>query len=137
MPASDIDHAAQDTQSHSPATNAIAEEDDAVANQDAGSGQFRPPGAAITDSQTLYWRIDLAKSEQYWRGWFEGLSAAFLGAPAQAKMLLLAGIDRLDKTLTLGQMQGECELFWKRSHVSCVKYAHNHFSCVITLRNDL
>lgn len=51
------------------------------------------------------WRIDLAKTEEHWVGWFKGLSAAFLSISAP-KMLLLAGVDRLDKELTVGQMQG-------------------------------
>lgn len=55
------------------------------------------------------WRIDLAKTEKYWNEWFEGLSAAFLDIPAP-KMLLLAGVDRLDKELTVGQMQGKFQL---------------------------
>jgi len=51
------------------------------------------------------WRIDLAKTEQYWFGWFKGLSTAFLNVPVP-KVLLLAGVDRLDRELTVGQMQG-------------------------------
>lgn len=51
------------------------------------------------------WRIDLTKTEHQWPGWFHGLSAKFLAIPV-AKLLLLAGIDRLDKELTVGQMQG-------------------------------
>lgn len=51
------------------------------------------------------WRIDLAKSEKFWTGWFEGLSQKFLDLPVP-KLLLLASIDGLDRTLTVGQMQG-------------------------------
>lgn len=58
-------------------------------------------------SDALVWRIDLTRSEPHWRGWFDGMSNLFLSAPTSAKMLLLAGVDRLDKTLTVGQMQGE------------------------------
>ena len=58
------------------------------------------------------WRIDLTKTEQYWRGWFQGLSKLFLSIP-QAKLLILAGVDRLDKELTIGQMQG----WYARTHV--------------------
>lgn len=43
------------------------------------------------------------------RGWFEGLSDLFLSLPA-AKLLLLAGTDRLDKPLMIGQMQGKFQL---------------------------
>jgi hypothetical protein len=37
--------------------------------------------------------------------WFLGISRLFLAAPV-AKMLMLAGTDRLDRDLTIGQMQG-------------------------------
>ena len=50
------------------------------------------------------WAVDLSKTEPHWRGWFENLSNNFLAAPA-AKLLMLAGVDRLDKDLTVGQMQ--------------------------------
>lgn len=55
------------------------------------------------------WRVNLSKSEQYWSGWFENLSSKFLdlGVP---KLLLLASIDGLDRTLTVGQMQGKFQL---------------------------
>lgn len=53
------------------------------------------------------WRTNLAKTQPFWNDWFEGLSSEMLSAPVQGKFLLLAGIDRLDKTLTIGQMQGK------------------------------
>lgn len=52
------------------------------------------------------WRIDLTTTEPYWKGWFEGLSSEFLGCSVP-KFLVLAGVDRLDKDLTIGQMQGK------------------------------
>ncbi|XP_031170381.1 protein phosphatase methylesterase 1-like isoform X2 [Sander lucioperca] len=52
------------------------------------------------------WRIDLSKSEKYWDGWFRGTSNLFLACNLP-KLLLLAGIDRLDRDLTIGQMQGK------------------------------
>lgn len=42
-------------------------------------------------------------------GWFKGLSAAFLAART-ARLLVLAGTDRLDKELMIGQMQGKFQL---------------------------
>uniref|UniRef100_A0A8D3DR99 Protein phosphatase methylesterase 1 n=1 Tax=Scophthalmus maximus TaxID=52904 RepID=A0A8D3DR99_SCOMX len=57
--------------------------------------------------QTVYkWRVDLSKSEKYWDGWFRGTSNLFL-ACNMPKLLLLAGIDRLDRDLTIAQMQGK------------------------------
>ncbi|KAL6470045.1 hypothetical protein MHYP_G00211640 [Metynnis hypsauchen] len=60
--------------------------------------------------ESLYtWRIELSKTEKYWEGWFRGLSSLFLSCPVP-KLLLLAGIDRLDKDLTIGQMQGKFQM---------------------------
>ncbi|KAK3555634.1 hypothetical protein QTP86_025638, partial [Hemibagrus guttatus] len=60
--------------------------------------------------ESLYtWRIELSKTEKYWDGWFRGLSSLFLTCPVP-KLLLLAGIDRLDKDLTIGQMQGKFQM---------------------------
>jgi hypothetical protein len=39
-------------------------------------------------------------------GWFTGLSSKFLAART-ARVLVLAGTDRLDKELMIGQMQGK------------------------------
>nr|CAD7569659.1 unnamed protein product [Timema californicum] len=55
------------------------------------------------------WRINLGQTEEHWRGWFTGLSNEFLNCQVP-KMLLLAGIDRLDKDLTVGQMQGKFQM---------------------------
>lgn len=52
------------------------------------------------------WRTNLAATEPFWSDWFVGLSKKFLEAKG-GKMLILAGTDRLDKELTIGQMQGE------------------------------
>lgn len=63
-----------------------------------------------TKKEHLYtWRIELAKTEKYWDGWFRGLSNLFLSCPTP-KLLLLAGVDRLDKDLTIGQMQGKFQM---------------------------
>ena len=51
----------------------------------------------------------MAETEKHWSGWFHGLSSAFLNISAP-KVLLLAGVDRLDKELTVGQMQGKFQL---------------------------
>ncbi|KAI9784101.1 MAG: Protein phosphatase methylesterase 1 [Geoglossum umbratile] len=60
-------------------------------------------------SRTWVWRTDLAKTQPFWEGWFIGLSKKFLEAKG-GKLLLLAGTDRLDKELTIGQMQGKYQL---------------------------
>ncbi|EFJ23678.1 hypothetical protein SELMODRAFT_415578 [Selaginella moellendorffii] len=64
---------------------------------------------SIYSACSYVWLTPLEKSERHWRGWYEGLSDIFLSAPV-AKVLLLAGTDRLDKSLTIGQMQGKFQM---------------------------
>ena len=68
---------------------------------------FQAP--ADVNAKKYTWRIDLSKSEKFWTGWFENLSDKFLDIPIP-KLLILAGIDNLDKKLTVGQMQGKFQL---------------------------
>ncbi|XP_061726041.1 protein phosphatase methylesterase 1 [Cydia pomonella] len=96
-----------------PAADCIAEEpEDADADADA---DFTPPPAAPPtrgdgDTNMRYkWRIDLSKTERYWSGWFQGLSARFLSVRAP-RLLLLASIEGLDRELTIGQMQGKFQM---------------------------
>ena len=56
-------------------------------------------------SRAWAWRTDLGATQPFWKGWFVGLSKKFLEARG-GKLLLLAGTDRLDKELIIGQMQG-------------------------------
>ncbi|KAL8905318.1 MAG: hypothetical protein Q9207_002709 [Kuettlingeria erythrocarpa] len=60
--------------------------------------------AALQSSQPWIWRTDLSATELYWANWFTGLSKKFLEAKG-GKLLILAGTDRLDKELMIGQMQ--------------------------------
>ncbi|KAJ2160983.1 Protein phosphatase methylesterase 1 [Coemansia sp. RSA 552] len=55
------------------------------------------------------WRTSLLVTEKFWRGWYEGLSKTFVESPV-AKLLILAGSDRLDKELLISQMQGKFQL---------------------------
>lgn len=71
------------------------------------SDGIQTPNANITEKYV--WRIDLTKTEKYWKEWFKGLSLMFLGVSVP-KLLLLAGVDRLDKDLTVGQMQGKFQM---------------------------
>uniref|UniRef100_K3W898 Protein phosphatase methylesterase 1 n=1 Tax=Globisporangium ultimum (strain ATCC 200006 / CBS 805.95 / DAOM BR144) TaxID=431595 RepID=K3W898_GLOUD len=82
------------------------------------SGTIRNPEAAnvsipsqLTELEdgSLTWRTDLKSSAEYWRDWFVGLSEQFLALPV-AKILVLAGSDRLDTALVRGQMMGKFEL---------------------------
>ncbi|KAH0595922.1 hypothetical protein MHUMG1_06472 [Metarhizium humberi] len=61
---------------------------------------------SATASRPWRWRTNLAATQPFWEDWFVGLSKKFLGARG-GKLLLLAGTDRLDTELTIGQMQGK------------------------------
>eukprot|EP00301_Raphidiophrys_heterophryoidea_P003708 c11663_g1_i3.p1 GENE.c11663_g1_i3~~c11663_g1_i3.p1 ORF type:complete len:115 (+),score=23.45 c11663_g1_i3:315-659(+) len=84
------------------------------------SARVSVPGQLVANSTTglAHWRSNLEPTQHHWRGWFEGLSSRFLsiGCP---KLLILAGRDRLDKELMLGQMQGKFQvlIFPEASHM--------------------
>lgn len=72
------------------------------------------PGVLTQDPATSpdgpwTWITDLRASESFWPSWFKGLSSRFLSIRA-ARLLILAGTDRLDKDLMIGQMQGKYQL---------------------------
>lgn len=67
-----------------------------------------PPLLTSADNK-LKWITDLSKTQPYWSEWFTGLSEKFLNS-GTAKLLILAGTDRLDKPLIIGQMQGKFQL---------------------------
>nr|POE49499.1 protein phosphatase methylesterase 1 [Quercus suber] len=61
--------------------------------------------------QSYTWKTALASTQPFWSTWFTGMSSKFLSAPyGPAKMLILAGTDRLDRELMIGQMQGKFQL---------------------------
>jgi protein phosphatase methylesterase 1 len=64
---------------------------------------------STTQTQPYTWRTDLSATKPFWPAWFQGLSSKFLSSRG-GKMLLLAGTDRLDKELMIGQMQGKYQL---------------------------
>jgi len=94
-------------QSRVAAQDSIMEEEEEDEAEEKGDTMPPPPEAAPDRGYT--WRIDLSATEPHWSGWFRGLSARFLGVPT-AKLLLLAGVDRLDRDLTVGQMQGKFQM---------------------------
>ncbi|KAF4123918.1 hypothetical protein GMORB2_5634 [Geosmithia morbida] len=73
--------------------------DEAVADADVGAD------ASGVSGRPWRWRTNLAATQPFWENWFVGLSKKFLEARG-GKLLLLAGTDRLDTELTIGQMQG-------------------------------
>ena len=52
------------------------------------------------------WKTNLMASEKYWKEWFNGLTQSFLDVKVP-KILMLAGAERMDKELTIAQMQGK------------------------------
>ena len=54
---------------------------------------------------TVLGRYPRSRKSALTEDWFKGLSGKFLASRA-GKLLLLAGTDRLDKPLMIGQMQG-------------------------------
>ncbi|KAK6342740.1 carboxyl methyl esterase activity protein [Orbilia javanica] len=74
-----------------------------------GSGENPTTTAVVSGSRPWRWRTDLAKTQPFWQDWFVGLSKKFLEAKG-GKLLMLAGTDRLDKELIIGQMQGKYQL---------------------------
>lgn len=69
-----------------------------------------PPLLRTHPSGTGYvWRSNLEAMESVWDGWFDGLDANFLSIPLP-KMLCVASVDRLDRALTVGHMQGKFQL---------------------------
>ncbi|KAF8177078.1 Alpha/Beta hydrolase protein [Mycena galopus ATCC 62051] len=67
------------------------------------------PSTSTGGPHAYVWRTPLRSTAAYWPGWFAGLSAAFLQART-ARLLLLAGTDRLDRELMIGQMQGKFQM---------------------------
>ncbi|KAH7289968.1 hypothetical protein KP509_30G026200 [Ceratopteris richardii] len=59
--------------------------------------------------QCYTWLTPLEKTETHWQGWYKGLSDLFLSSPVP-KILILAGTERLDRALTIGQMQGKFQM---------------------------
>ena len=73
--------------------------------RDLESAKASVPSLLIPKDDRWVWRTDLARTQRWWEEWFTGMSGLFLRGRA-AKALVLAGTDRLDKELMVGQMQG-------------------------------
>lgn len=86
------------------------------------------------DSRPWKWRTNLAATEPFWSDWFVGLSKKFLEAKG-GKMLILAGTDRLDKELTIGQMQGT-SLLNSKLIISILTLSQANMHCIFSQRRD-
>ena len=70
------------------------------------------------------WRTDLAASQPFWEGWYQGLSGLLLGLKVP-KLLVLADTNRLDTPLTVAQMQGRFQMQVVPQVGSCPGGLHN------------
>lgn len=74
-----------------------------------------PPDALLRSTSSpatqhrYTWLSDLHSTSAFWPTWFKDMSSKFLSARG-GKLLILAGTDRLDKELMVGQMQGKFQL---------------------------
>ena len=75
------------------------------------------------------WRTDLAATQPFWEGWFVGLSKKFLSSRG-GKLLVLAGTDRLDTELTIGQMQGIFFFIFSRHNSFIFSLARHIFNAL-------
>lgn len=87
----------------------IEEEEEEGEGEGSNNKRMKEDDKEVKKESVFTWRVDLSKTEKYWDGWFRGLSALFLSCSVP-KLLLLAGVDRLDKDLTIGQMQGKFQM---------------------------
>jgi protein phosphatase methylesterase 1 len=60
-------------------------------------------------SKKFAWKVNLSETEKYWHDWFKDLSSIFLSVKIP-KILVTAEKERLDKELTIAQMQGKFKL---------------------------
>lgn len=87
----------------------IEEDEEEEAAEESTKKRMKEDDPEVKKESVFTWRVELSKTEKYWEGWFKGLSALFLTCSVP-KLLLLAGVDRLDKDLTIGQMQGKFQM---------------------------
>ncbi|KIK60208.1 hypothetical protein GYMLUDRAFT_43952 [Collybiopsis luxurians FD-317 M1] len=69
----------------------------------------KPSESSSPNVPPFIWRTTLRSTAPYWESWFLGLSSSFLSVRT-ARLLVLAGTDRLDKELMIGQMQGKFQM---------------------------
>jgi protein phosphatase methylesterase 1 len=76
----------------------------------AYSAKLSIPDQLTWTDEGFAWRTNLAATVPFWNEWFTGLSSAFLAAPCSGKLLLLAGVEKLDTPLAAGHMMGKYQL---------------------------
>jgi len=83
-----------------------------IKNVDSARISVPPLLKAETNSkgkESYVFKTNLMESKPFWNEWFIGLTKAFLSCNIP-KTLMLAGIERMDKDLTIAQMQGKYKL---------------------------
>jgi hypothetical protein len=75
-----------------------------------GTSNIIIPNPAEEEESRFIWRTDLVSSAPYWRSWYEGLSDLFLHHTPRARLLVLAGDERLDTPLIGGHMEGKYQM---------------------------
>lgn len=84
-----------------------------ISQSSSGGSKSTSAKSASAESQShgdeFTWITNLRESQPFWEGWYKDLSKKFL-AQKTARLLVLAGTDRLDKDLMIGQMQGKYQL---------------------------
>lgn len=73
------------------------------------NASYTSDSTSLTTKHPYIWRTPLGETKPFWPSWFTDLSSKFLSS-RPAKLLLLAGTDRLDRPLTIAQMQGKYQL---------------------------
>ncbi|KAJ2544339.1 Protein phosphatase methylesterase 1 [Coemansia sp. RSA 1853] len=84
-------------------------ESDSIQNHESARLSVPSLLVPVKDGKQMTWRTQLLPTEKFWKEWYLGLSKTFVSAPT-AKLLILAGTDRLDKELLIAQMQGKFQL---------------------------
>ncbi|EPE04751.1 protein phosphatase methylesterase 1 [Ophiostoma piceae UAMH 11346] len=101
VPALLVDHTVED--------NKPEQDTSIIPEAESTTSPASTSASASANPRPWRWRTDLGATQPFWEGWFVGLSKKFLGSRG-GKLLLLAGTDRLDTELTIGQMQGKYAL---------------------------
>lgn len=73
------------------------------------SARMTTPPLFAEEHNALVWKTDLLSTEKWWPEWFKGLNNNFLDCHLP-KLLILAHPDRMDKEMTIAQMQGKFKL---------------------------
>lgn len=73
------------------------------------SARLTMPDLVVEKEGQFVWKTDLLGSKDFWKGWFKGMNKAFLDVELP-KTLVIASNDRMDKELTIAQMQGKFKL---------------------------